>query len=88
MKVSLLIYAYYVIMIKAIIEYMILIKQYMIMAKVLFNVLMKVQKKIFIWINLKVKVIKQNGYINLVMKHVKLAIQEEMHMIISVRLVL
>ena len=88
MKVSLLIYAYYVIMIKTIIEYMILIKQYMIMAKVLFNVLMKVQKKIFIWINLKVKVIKQNGYINLVMKHVKLAIQEEMHMIISVRLVL
>ena len=88
MKVSLLIYAYYVIMIKTIIEYMILIKQYMIMAKVLFNVLMKVQKKIFIWINLKVEVIKQNGYINLVMKHVKLAIQEEMHMIISVRLVL
>ena len=88
MKVSLLIYAYYVIMIKAIIEYMILIKQYMIMAKVLFNVLMKVQKKIFIWIYLKVEVIKQNGYINLVMKHVKLAIQQEMHMIISVRLVL
>ena len=48
------------------------------MDKVLFNVLIITQKKIFIWINLKILMIILNGNINLVMKHVKHVVKEEM----------
>ena len=83
MKVSYIIYAKNAIIRKTIIEYMTPTDQFMEMAKALFNVLIMTQKKIFIWINLKIKLlpklIKKNGYTNLVMKHVKHVAQEEMH---------